>query len=130
MPNIRIIFSSMILLCVSSCVSTREVVPKPYSGMTQPFGESDVVGWRYDLVSESNVFSIRFLKGGYAPAYIGTKAALAAPGYHWEIDETRCLTISNDDAAIASYQLISRAGNTVTVWDKIGGKMKVFERER
>ena len=130
MKNIQSLLALLCLLVISGCASTRKEPLKAYLGSTLPFGEADVEGWRYDLVSSTRTFSISFSKGGYAPAIIGSGNVLAAPAYRWKIDEDRCLIISDDEGPMAAYQLISATRATVSVWDKVGGNTEVFTRKK
>ena len=122
----------IVLICVlgvAACATARKGPQQTYRGSTLPFQPKDVVGWRYDLVSNDHTFTIRFTEGGYAPATIGSGNVLAAPAYRWDIDDTNCLVISDDEGQIAAYQLLDLNQGTVTVWDKVGSQTKVFTRQ-
>jgi hypothetical protein len=130
--NMKRIQNLALLVCLlglAACATARKNPQLAYSGSTLPFQSKDVVGWRYDLVSQERTFSIRFTEGGYAPATIGSGNVLAAPAYQWKIDDNDCLTISDDERQIAAYQLLSLSQSTVTVWDKVEGQAEVFTRK-
>ncbi len=130
--NMKRIQDLVLLICLlglAACATPRKNPQLVYSGSTLLFQSKDVVGWRYDLLSQERTFSIRFTEGGYAPVTIGSGNVLAAPAYQWKIDDNDCLTISDDEGQIAAYQLLSLSKGTVTVWDKVDGQVKVFTRK-
>ena len=121
-------FLSLLLIC--SCAISRTDKFVAYNGPTIPFKNEDVEGWQYDLVSMNSTFTIHFTEGGYAPATIGTKNVMAAPAYHWRIDENQCLTISDDERITAVYQLVKMNNKTVSVWNKVSGSSELFRRQK
>lgn len=129
MKRIQDLVLLICLLGLAACANPRKNPQLVYSGSTLLFQSKDVVGWRYDLLSQERTFSIRFTEGGYAPVTIGSGNVLAAPAYQWKIDDNDCLTISGDEGQIAAYQLLSLSKGTFTVWDKVDGQVKVFTRK-
>ncbi len=129
MKRIQYLILLIGVLGLAACATVRKGPQQTYTGSTLPFQSKDVVGWRYDLVSNKQTFSIRFSEGGYSPATIGSGNVLAAPAYRWKIDENDCLTISDEEGPIAVYQLLSLSQGTVTVWDKVGSRTEVFTRQ-
>jgi hypothetical protein len=128
--NIKSLLGFLCLLSISSCAISRTDRMIVYNGSTIPFKNEDVEGWQYDLVSMSNIYSIHFKKGGYAPATIGMKNVMAAPAYQWRIDENQCLTISDGERITAIYQLVKMNNNTVSVWNKVSGSSELFTRQK
>jgi hypothetical protein len=122
----------ILVLCLvaSACVGWRKAELHPYQGSAARFTHHEVLGWRYELISMSSVFSLAFKDGGYAPATTGSGETLAAPIYQWDIDKDGCLRISNDEGTLAIYQLISMKGNSAVLWDQTKGRSSVFRRER
>lgn len=121
----------MLLLCVfgvAACGGGRKEQQESYQGPTLPFQSKDVVGWRYDQISDDRTFSVRFAEGGLAPAIRVADGTVSALLYKWRLDESDCLVLSNHDGVAGAYQLVSLSPDKVTLWDKVKHQTIEFTR--
>jgi len=128
MKTIQSLLLALCVLGVTACGGKREDIQEPYQGSTLPFQPKDVVGWRYDQISNDRTFSIRFAEGGLAPAIRVSDGIVSALLYKWRLDESDCLVLSNHDGVTGACQLVSLSPDKVTVWDKVKHQTMEFTR--
>lgn len=128
MKTIRSLIALFCVLGISACGGGRKQRQEPYQGPTLPFQSKDVLGWRYDQISNDHTFSVRFAEGGFAPAVVVSNGIVAAPLYKWQIDKDDCLILSNHDGVTGAYQLLSLRPDKVAVWDKVKHQTMEFTR--
>jgi len=87
----------------------------------------DIVGWRYELISDEAVLVYRFHQNGVVAVQAGVIGGpLASPMDYWAIDENGSLVVSGSDGVSKHYQLISFTKDSARV--RVNGNSELFHR--